>query len=175
MKSIGEDPKDEGIAKLMHFGASNSSGSLRLGQSPVLSHTLLIGFSVLLIMIIVTSMSSIKDEYQDFIGRSEITQVCAIVKGNVESIFWKENYISPMNETKGTATMRLPERIADMNYRAYFSGTTLFVETFGRVNITDTCVPGFNATYTGSTSGGITRLNFTEYSDGARVIKMSRA
>ena len=174
MKYLGEDPKDEERAKLTHSSASCRFGSPRLGQSPVLSHTLIIGFSVILVLIIVTSMASIKEELQDFIGKSEIKQVCALVKGGIESVFHRDNYISPMNESKGTAKLKLPGRIADLSYRARFSGSELVIETFG-INMTDTCKMGFNATYLGSTSGGVTLVNFTEYSGRTMIVRISKA
>jgi hypothetical protein len=144
------------------------------GQNPLLSHTLIVGFSTLLVLVVVTSLAVIKSDLQESIGFMESKQVCSLVENSVEIMFWEENYISLSNYTKGKITLKLPQKLADMNYRATFFGNNLTIETFGNIKIIDSCIMNFNATYSGSTGGGLTEILFKENSDRSRIIEMNR-
>lgn len=144
------------------------------GQNPLLSHTLIVGFSAILILVVVTSMNLIRNDLQDFIGNQEAVQVCSIVRGGTEIIVNEEDYISVTNTTKGRITLKLPKKIADLNYRATFSELTLTIQTSGQVDITKICEMGVNATYSGFTRGGLTELIYTQNSDGDKIIQMIR-
>ena len=127
-----------------------------LGQNPLLSHTIAIGFSLVLILLVMTTLTSLRDNYQDFIGKNEISQVCSILKDSIGKIFVDDEYTSPTNTTKGRIVVALPRRIADLNYRVRLLNNSFFIETFG-TRINDTCKAGFNLTYNGSTTGGLPR------------------
>lgn len=148
-------------------------GFSALGQDPMLSHSITVAFSVILIIVVVGSLSTLKQDYQEFIGRTEISQVCGIVKSSVEKIYFQDGYASPNNFTKGKAYLELPEKIADLNYRMRFIGNNLSIETLG-LSLNDTCKMGFNATYKGSSNGGRTLINYTRYDNGNEIISMSR-
>ncbi len=144
------------------------------GQNPLLSHAIAIVFSLLLIIVIISVLTSIRDEYSSFTGRNEIAQVCLIMKGGIEKIFTEDSYTSPTNTTKGKVFARLPERIADQNYRIRFVNNSFLVETLSQPRINDTCKPGFNMTYLGSTAGGLTEINYTLRDDGTKIIAIRK-
>ena len=149
-------------------------GSLRLsGQSPLLSHTIAIGFSMLLILLVVTTLASLRDNYQDFIGKNEISQVCAMLKGSIDRIFVEDAYTSPTNTTKGRIVVALPQRIADLNYRVRLINNSFFIETFG-TRINDTCKAGFSLAYNGSTTGGLTELIYVKKDNGDNRIAVTK-
>lgn len=150
-----------------------SRNNIFAGQNPLLSHTIAIGFSLLLILVVVTTLSSLRDNYQDFIGKNEIIQVCSLLKSSVEKVFVEDNYVSPSNTTKGRVVVSLPNRIADMNYRVRVINSTFFIETSG-AKINDTCRPGFNLSYNGSTTGGLTELIYVEKDSGNKHISVTR-
>lgn len=143
------------------------------GQNPLLSHTIAIGFSLFLIVLVITTLNSLRDNYQDFIGKNEISQVCSILKGSVEKIYVDDGYTSPVNTTKGRIVAALPQRIADLNYRVRLINNSFFVETSGpRINAT--CRIGFNLTYNGSTNGGMTELIYTEKDNGQKWVSVTK-
>lgn len=144
------------------------------GQNPLLSHTIAIAFLLLLIIIIISVLTTLRDDYSNFIGKNEISQVCLLLKGSIEKVFTEDGYTSPTNTTKGRLFLRLPERIADQNYRIRFVNNSISVETLSQPRINDTCVPGFNLTYLGFTSGGMTELNFTLRDNGNGIIAIRK-
>ncbi|MFH0832700.1 MAG: hypothetical protein V1900_03215 [Candidatus Aenigmatarchaeota archaeon] len=139
------------------------------GQNPLLSQTLMVAFSLVLLLAVVTTLNSVRNDYQDFVGRHEIRQVCAIVKSGVEKIYSPGDYNSSTNATMGKILLDLPTRIGDMNYRAKFANTSLLIETTGSNRINDTCKIGFNISYSGSTVGGRTEMSWIRYTNESRI------
>ncbi len=159
---------------LSHIKILNTPKKSRsYGQNPLLSHTIAIGFSLLLIMVVITTLSTLRDNYQDFIGKNEITQVCSLLKSSVEKIFVEDNYVSLTNTTKGRVVVSLPNRIADLNYRVRVINSSFFIETSG-AKINDTCKAGFNLTYNGSAAGGMTEIIYVEKDNGNRHVSVAR-
>lgn len=154
---------------------SGTSGKSRniVGQNPLLSHTIAIGFSLVLILLVMTTLTSLRDNYQDFIGKNEISQVCSILKDSIGKIFVDDAYTSPTNTTKGRIVVALPRRIADLNYRVRLLNNSFFIETFG-TRINDTCKAGFNLTYNGSTTGGLTELIYVKKDNGDNRISVTK-
>ncbi len=144
------------------------------GQSPLLSHTIMLAFSLLLVLVIISMLTAIRDDYSNFIGKNEIAEVCLILKGGIEKMMTDDSYVSPTNTTKGRLFMRFPARIADQNYRMRFANNSVFVETLAQPRINDTCRLGHNASYTGSTAGGITEVNYTMLDSAAKIIAMKK-
>ena len=151
-----------------------SRHSVSKGQSPMLSHTLSMAFSLLLIVIIISVLISLHDDYSNFIGKSEISQVCLLIKGGIENIIVEDRYNSLINTSKGKIFLRLPDKIADQNYRIRFVNNSISVETLSRPRLNDTCKPGANLTYLGSTSGGRTEINYTLRDDATKIIAMKK-
>lgn len=146
----------------------------RKGQSPLVSHTIMIAFSLTLLLVVVTTLSSIRNDYQEFVAKHEIREVCAIVKSGIEKMYYPESYNSTSNTTKGKIILDLPARIGDMNYRARFANTSLLLETFGENKVNDTCKIGFNLSYYGSTGGGRTEIQWIRYSNLTDKIEMRK-
>lgn len=144
------------------------------GQNPLLSHTIAIAFSLLLVLIVVSVLTTLRDDYSKFIGRNEISQVCLLLKGDIEKIVSDDRYISPTNTTKGKIFVRLPDRIADQAYRIRFVNSSLAIETLSQPRINDTCKPGFNLSYVVSASGGRTEVNYTLLDNGTKVIGIKK-
>lgn len=145
------------------------------GQNPLLSHTIAIAFSLLLVLIVISALTTMRDDYSKFIGRNEISQVCLLLKGDIEKIVSDDRYISPTNTTKGKIFVRLPDRIADQAYRVRFVNNSLSIETLSQPRINDTCKPGFNLSYKVSASGGRTEINYTLLDNGTKVIGIKKA
>jgi len=128
------------------------------GQSILLSHAILVSFSVFLILIVITTFATLRHDFQNFTAANEMDQLCLILKGGAEKVFYDSNYRSP-NGTQSRLIINLPDRLADIPYRADFQNNSVFIETLGP-KFNTTCKVGFNATYSGFTSGGLTELSF---------------
>lgn len=144
------------------------------GQAPLLSHTITIAFSIVLIIMVVTTLNIVKADYQNFIGREEILQTCLAVKSAIEQIYWPSEYQPNNNITMGSIEIDLPKRIADVNYRMRFQNNTLEIEAIHTLDLNQTCKIGFNASFIGSSNGGKTRITWTRYTNNTNVIEMSK-
>ncbi len=149
-------------------------GNESKGQVPFLSHTMMVAFSVVLIVLIVTTLNSVKIDYQEFVGKEEIIQVCVSIKSAIEKIYVPTGYTSLTNETMGSIVIDLPERIADVNYRMKFVNKTLMIETLAEPTLNQSCTIGFNASFEGSSRGGRTRLSWIRYTNITDVIQMAK-
>jgi len=69
----------------------------RKAQSSLVAHTILVAFSMILIIVILNSLSSIKEEYQDFIGNIEIKEVCHRISSAIDKIYDEPSYWSLTN------------------------------------------------------------------------------
>ena len=136
-----------------------------LGQSPLISHSLVVGFSLILILVVIMTLSHLENEYQTFTGNSEIQEVCGIIKYSTEKIYNPTNYTSPTNSTMGRIVLTLPERIAGISYRARFSDNLVYVNTVSEPLINTTCSIDINATFSGTTNGGETLIIWKTYTN----------
>ena len=161
------------------FAALRNSGSFcrpskcRKSGQMLLSHTIFFLFSIAMILAIVVAFGTIRKDAQDFVGNNEMQQVCAIIRTAVDKLYLPGEYASPSNATMGRITVSLPERVGDASYRARFVDTSIVIET-SEPKLNRTCETGFNANFTGSTSGGRTQFEWTRYSTGSNVITMTR-
>ena len=165
MRLQGEERKE--VPKVLH--ATRFS---RKGQALV-SHTIFFVFSILLILTIVTSFGTIRNDAQKFIGNDEIQQVCTIIRTSINKIYSVSDYSSPTTTVLGEIITNLPNRIADESYRARFVNSTIVIET-SQPGLNGTCETGFDVNFTGSTPGGRTQIEWVRYSNGGTVIAMAR-
>src|SRR3989338_1906295 len=101
------------------------------GQSPLLSHALVVMFSIMLVLVAVTAMNSIWYDYQDFVGTIEAQQVCGIIKGSIEKVYQTSDYAVLTIQTFGKIDQELQERIADSRNRAKLFNDSILVEMLG--------------------------------------------
>lgn len=127
------------------------------GQSEFLSHSLTVAISIFMIFILVTTMNTIKNDYDDFSSKSQVKQICNIIKSSVEKIYWPENY-NANNTLLGSFTVNIPEKAAAKNYKISFSNITINVTTSD--GISSNCTPGFDIIYNGTSTGGLTKINW---------------
>ncbi len=145
----------------------------RRGQSVLLSHAILVGFSIFLIYAVTTTFVSLRDDYQEFIGGNEIKQLCFVMNGAIEKIYNQPEGNLSTYTLLGSLEVRMPEKIVDVNYRAKFINRSILIESIGDI-FNDTCTVGYEANYNGSTVGGLTRLSYYRASNGTNVIEMVR-
>jgi len=145
----------------------------RKGISPFLSHSIIVAFSAFLIFVVISTMTSITNEYRSYFSDNEINQFCFTIRSGIEKIYSTQAYLSQTNTTYGDIIIDLPEKITDMNYRARFSGSNLTITAVNGQK-TVTCFTGYDINFTGSTTGGLTRIIYRYYSNGTRAIEMSK-
>jgi hypothetical protein len=143
------------------------------GISPFLSHTMVVAFSAFLIIVVISTMNTITDEYRTYFSGSEINQFCFTIRSGIEKIYSIQAYNPQTNTTYGEIIIDLPEKITDMNYRASFSGKNITITALNTQKNT-TCQTGFDINFTGSTTGGLTKLEYKYYANGTRIIEMSK-
>ena len=144
------------------------------GQSILISHAILVGISVALVLIVVHSMNSIREDYQEFVAANEIEQTCFVMRNAIEKVYAESKQLSPTNTTYGRIRITLPDRIADFKYRTTLENRTVYLNIFGASGINSSCKIGLNASYTGFTTGGVTEIKYTEYTNGTRVISFEK-
>lgn len=128
------------------------------GQSALVSHAVLVGFSVFFIFIVVTTFANLNADFREFILENELQQACLVIKGGVENVYSQSDY-RPYTETvHGSITVNLPERIAGENYNVRFENKSVLIEA-GQFSYS--CKVGLNIDYSGSSSGGATTIKFT--------------
>jgi len=131
-----------------------------LGQSVLFTHTILIGFTLFIIFVVVVTFSNLRSDYQEFAADNEMRQVCLLVKNAVEGAYIESDYASPTNTTHGYLFVDLPDKLLGTGYRTGFTGDSVYVETYGP-SFNVTCKVGLNITYAGSSNGGLTSVVFT--------------
>ena len=128
------------------------------GQSAFVTHAILLGFVIFLIFIIVNTFLTLREEFQDFTAKSELEQVCFILRSGIEKLVPDTDY-RPQTNTTSKIDINLPEKMAGTSYVANFENRSINIFTLSpRFN--STCRIGFNVTYVGFTSGGLTEILF---------------
>lgn len=126
--------------------------------SNLICHSLVLGFSLLLIFIVVITLNSLGEDYRSFGGKNEISQLCETIKYSAEKIYNPSDYISPTTSTMGRVNLALPEKIAGILYKASLANGSVFITTTAKPFINATCQAMINATLSGSTHGGATEI-----------------
>ncbi|HIG97703.1 MAG TPA: hypothetical protein HA230_05165 [Candidatus Aenigmarchaeota archaeon] len=163
--------KNKTVMKGSHMSRCTKRRTFSLGQAELVSHAILVGFSMFLIFVIITTFTNVKEDYQIFVGGSEIKEMCFVMRGAIEKVYNPTDYNFTTNTMLGSMQTRLPDRITDIRYRATFFNKSIIIESPG-IEFNDTCKIGFTADYNGSTSGGLTRFSYTKFTNGTDVIEM---
>lgn len=138
----------------------------------LIGHTITVLFGVFLILFIISFTNNIRSDYRDFIVENEIDHVCLLAKGAISKIYVSGNLPGQYNDTLGDITVKMPEKIAGVKYRMGFVNSGVKVETFFEIARNTTCESGFDAAYTGLSSGGLTKFTLRQYANGTKVIEM---
>ena len=141
------------------------------GQSILLSHALLVSFTIILIFAIFTTLNGMKNDFRDFTVKKEIQNGCNIIRQAVEKIYVNSNYRSPQNFTAGVAVVYMPDKMGGVPYRITFSGHKITLDASPVFNTT--CNAGFNASYLGSSNGGLMQVRFIKYANGTDSIELN--
>jgi len=143
----------------------------RKGQAILLNHAIMVGFSIFMVYVVVTTFASIRTDYQEFVGGNEIQELCFVMRGAVDKVYSPPDYNLSGNVSLGQIEVRLPERITDIKYQAKFFNKSILIESNA---FNDTCKIGYSANYNGSTSGGLTRFSYSRFTNGTNVIEMTK-
>lgn len=138
------------------------------GQSILLSHAILVGFSIFLVYAVSTTFVTLKNDYQHVIGGNEVDQLCFVIRGAVDKMQPDTNYNFTADTVLGSMDINFPERIAASNYRIKFANQSAVIDSLDN-KFNQTCRMTANAVYTGQTSGGLTRITYTRTPGGDLV------
>mgnify|MGYP001601137489 CR=1 FL=1 len=150
---------------------SGSSQTRKKGQSSLLTHSILISFAIFLVLIVLSTMTTLRTDFEDFVSDKELQQSCILVSSAVEKIYVSTGYRSPSNFTAGVTLIRMPQKIANTAYRLVFENSSLTIDA--RPFFNTTCRIGFNLSYSGSSTGGLTQLKYVRYGNGTEALEMS--
>ncbi len=144
------------------------------GQSILLTHAILVGFSIFLIYAVTTTFVTIREDYKEFVGSNEIREMCFAMRSAAGKIYTQSTQNISTTTILGSLNVRAPDRISDMNYRMKFVNDSIVIESIDR-GFRDTCKVGLGAAYNGTSSGGLTRLSYIADSNGTKTIEMVKA
>lgn len=143
----------------------------RKGQAPLVSHAIIVGFTIFLVYVVFTTFTALRDDYQKFVGGLEIKELCFIVRGSAEKVYTAADYNVSVNSLLGSIEVRLPDRVTDLKFNVRFVNKSALIESPG-AEFNETCKIGFPAQFNGSTSGGLTRFSYTRLTNGTNVIEV---
>jgi hypothetical protein len=144
------------------------------GQSALLSHAILVSISIVLVFIVVYTFTNIRADYQKFVGDVELNSACFAIKSSIEKIYNPGSYRSPADTEYGNVKITLPQKSAGLKYRTYFTNKTLNIETLGQPKLNASCIIGLDASYSGFTTGGVTRISYVEKANGTKQIMLEQ-
>jgi hypothetical protein len=144
------------------------------GQSTLISHAILVSISIMLVFLVIYSFSSIKSEYESFVAGTELDSACLAIKTAAEKIYTPTGYISPQGSDLSEITIDLPSKAAGMKYRTKFENRTLYLQTLSNNLQNVSCKIGLDAQYFGSTTGGETKIIFSQSSQGVNIIRLEQ-
>jgi len=144
-----------------------------LGQSQIVTHTIIIMFVVILILIVATTMNSIREDYDNFVGNMTSYEICSLIKSSMEKIYKPVSGNITVNRTEdmGYVILDLPPKVGNSAYRLKLSGTNIIISTSDK---TYSCAVGLNATMNSSCAGGKVKLIW-KYGNGTNEIKIENA
>lgn len=153
---------------------SSRRKNFKRGQAALVSHAIIVGFTIFLVYVVFTTFTSLRGDYQKFIGGLEIKEVCFVMKGAIEKVYTSADYNVSVNVNLGSVEVRLPDRITGLKYNTRFINRSILIESPG-AEFNESCKIGFAANYNGSTSGGLTRFSYMRLTNGTNVIEMVKA
>jgi len=129
------------------------------GQSPIVTHSILVLFAVVLLMAVVTSMGNIEKNYRNFTSGMSAKSICSLLKSTAEKIYVPVSGNITVNRTieMGHIIISLPTRIGNGQYVVSFYNNSVLIE-YGKISYG--CNIGTNATLSGLTYGGRTKIKW---------------
>jgi hypothetical protein len=142
------------------------------GQSVVVTHSLLILFATLLLIIVVTTLNSIKEDYRDFVLNLTAKDICNLVKTSIEEL---RTSIPTELEVKteqnmGSIILDLPSKIGNTKYRIRLENETILIKT--ESGFSYTCYTSVNSTLSGRSTGDRTKIYWV-YGSGTNKISIT--
>ena len=138
------------------------------GQAPLLTHAIMVGFSIFLVYVVISTLTSIKADYQKLVGDGEVNGLCFIMKSGIDKVYLPDSYNVSTNTTLGSVEISLPDRITDLKYDTKFFNRSILIKS-SQPAFNVTCKIGYNVNYNGSTSGGLTRISYIKGTTGETI------
>ncbi|MFC2143242.1 hypothetical protein ACFLQN_02480 [Candidatus Aenigmatarchaeota archaeon] len=140
---------------------------MKKGQA--LTHTLVVGFGVILLLSVIVILNTNKLEYQKFIIEKELEELCLTIKSSIYAAYVETDYHSN-DVILGRVRFNLPSTLVDSKYRISLADKSVFITTESP-RFEHTCFVGINAEFKGATNGGQTEIIYS-VNDGSEIIEM---
>ena len=119
------------------------------GQQPFVSHTMMIGFASILLVIVAASLVAVNGDYSSFVTDSAVDNICIEFRNAI-------NYIVSNDLDHGEIVLKLADKIGDKNY--VISGSNkIYLEWENNERV---CKTGYSIKYSGRIEGGPVLLSY---------------
>lgn len=144
----------------------------RKGQSQVVSHSLSVLFSMILILAVISTMNILEEDYGEYTGKFQAREICGMIKAAAEKVHnpVSQNITMNFSQEMGYYVINLPQKAGNGPYEIKFLNSTVSIEG-ERIN--QTCETGINATFSGMSTGGRTKVSWI-YGNGTDYIKLEK-
>ncbi len=119
------------------------------GQQPFVSHTMMIGFASILLVIVAASLVAVNSDYSSFVADVAVDNICIEFRNAV-------NYIVSNDLDHGKINLKLADKIGDKNYVIHGSDE-IYIQWEGNEKV---CKTGYDVEYSGRIEGGSIALNY---------------
>jgi len=139
------------------------------GQSVIVTHSLLVLFATIFLIIIVTTLNSIREDYRDFTLNLTVKDICSVVKASIEELRTPIPAELEVNteQSMGSVMLDLPQKIGGTKYRIRFENEMIVIKT--ESGFSYTCYTSVNSTLSGRSAGGRTKI-YWMYGNGINKI-----
>ena len=129
-------------------------------KAQALTQALVTGFGVVILILLIVILNNNAVHYKEFVAKSQLENVCIIVKSAITNIQPVSDYHSITPTVLGSVNIDLPEKIGNTNYRLLFIGNNITIELLDEPKLKYSCSTGFDLVFVGSSNGGKTSLSF---------------
>ena len=124
------------------------------GQQPFVSHTMMVGFASILLVIVAASLVVVNEDYGSFVAETSVDNICIEFRNAI-------NYIVSNDLDHGKINLNLVDKIGDKNY--VISGSDEIYLQWE--NNERECKTGYGVEYTGRVEGGPISLTYDNSDD----------
>ena len=144
---------------------------MRKGQGPFISHTLLAGILLIVIVVISTSLITMHSHYSSFLINEQSKSICNVIRGAVIDFSPANDYYYETDTLYGKIWLNLPSRLGGQGYNIRFDylGAKKILNITADTYAFECGLPDYFE-YSGRSGGGLTELQFIQNDNSRRVM-----
>jgi len=132
------------------------------GQSTIVTHSLLVLFATIFLIIVVGTLNQLRNTYEEFVLDLTAKHLCELVRSTIEDMYspTPSNMRALVNESMGKISLRLPDKVGGMKYKI------LLLEREIKVIVSDrekaSCSIALDVILEGKSAGGDSNLEWID-------------